>query len=289
MEIAGRKQAGKISKIGLIALDLDGTTLRSDRKIGERTREAMKCAMENGGHVVIATGRSLNSLPEEVLSVKGIEYAITCNGAKIARLSDQSILYTNYLSRSAVQRIMDFLKDFPNMVEVFVNGQAYAEREKLKNLEAYGIAGMSAEYVRKTRMPVDGLFDFLQEHQTEIENINVRLLRTDCKEKLWRKLEALGEITVTSSFRQNIELGGETTSKATAMLALADLLGVERSGIMACGDGLNDLAMLRAAGIAVAMGNSVPEVLAAADFVTEDNDHDGVGVAIEKFVLRGLD
>lgn len=278
------KEKEKTVKIGLIALDLDGTTLRSDRKIGARTREALRRAMESGVHVVIATGRSLHSLPEEVLSVHGIEYAITCNGAKIVRLSDRSILYTNYLSPSAVQRIMDFLKDYPNLIEIFVDGQAYVERGKLKDLEAYGVTGTSAEYVRETRMPVDGLFDFLWEHRTEIENINVRLLPTDCREKLWKRLEALGEITVTSSFRQNIELGGATTSKAAAMLALADLLGVAHGGIMACGDGLNDLAMLQAAGVAVAMGNSVPEVRAAADFITEDNDHDGVGVAVEKFV-----
>jgi len=54
---------------------------------------------------------------------------------------------------------------------------------------------------------------------------------------------------------------------------------------MACGDGLNDLAMLEAAGVAVAMGNGKPEVKEAADFITLDNEKDGVGIAIEKFAL----
>ena len=83
----------KKGEVGLIALDLDGTTLRKDRSIGERTRRALQTAAEKGVHVVIATGRSLLSLPQEALSIKGIEYAITSNGAKIVRLSDGELLY----------------------------------------------------------------------------------------------------------------------------------------------------------------------------------------------------
>ena len=71
--------------------------------------------------------------------------------------------------------------------------------------------------------------------------------------------------------------------------SLAELLrrmGLTRENLMACGDGWNDLPMLALAGLGVAMGNAVPEVKAAADFVTADNDHDGVGLAVEKFLLQ---
>ncbi len=281
-----RKKGENISgKVGLIALDLDGTTLRSDRQVGKRTSTALTEAARKGVHVVIATGRSLYSLPKEALEVEGIKYAITSNGAKIVRLADHEIIYSNCLSRSAVRRIAELLKKLPNVVEIFVDGQAYAERSKLKNLEKYGISGLSAEYVMNTRKPVDGIFEFMEEHIDEIENINVRLKAEDDKKTLWEMFEASGDVTVTSSFMQNIEIGGGTTSKASAVIALADMFGVPHGQIMACGDGLNDLAMLHAAGIAVAMKNSVQEVLETADFITEDNDHDGVGIAVEKFAL----
>ncbi len=275
----------KKGEVGLIALDLDGTTLRKDRSIGERTRRALQTAAEKGVHVVIATGRSLLSLPQEVLSIKGIEYAITSNGAKIVRLSDGELLYANCLLPETARKFAVLLEKMPNVVEIFIDGQAYVEKSKFDNLSQYGISGASAEYVLTTRKPVEGLFRLMEEHIEEIENINVRLKATDDKKNFWERFSALGGVTITSSFQQNIEIGGETTSKASAMLVLADFLGVAHDRIMACGDGLNDLAMLQAAGIAVAVQNSVKEVLAAADFVTEDNDHDGVGVAVEQLVL----
>lgn len=277
------KEAAK--RIGLIALDLDGTTLRSDRQVGERTERALTEAARRGVHVVIATGRSLHSLPQEALAVEGIRYAITSNGAKIVRLTDREIIYSNCIAPDAVRRICDILKKLPNVVEIFIDGQAYAEAGKLTDLGRYGIEGLSDEYVLSTRKPVDGLFEFMEEHIDEIENINVRLKASDDKKQLWQTFEKSGDVTVTSSFMQNIEIGGGTTSKANAMLTLADMLCVPHEGVMACGDGLNDLAMLRAAGLAVAMKNSVPEVLEIADFITEDNNHDGVGAAVEKFVL----
>ena len=55
---------------------------------------------------------------------------------------------------------------------------------------------------------------------------------------------------------------------------------------MACGDGWNDLPMIHYAGMGVAMGNAVPEVKQAAQYVTADNEHDGVGLAVEKFILE---
>lgn len=281
---AGARRSGK-SKIGLIALDLDGTTLRSDRRVGERTKAALTEAAKRGVHVVIATGRSLHSLPEEVLAVEGIKYAITSNGAKIVRLEDKEIIYSNCIAPEASRSIAEILKKLPNVVEIFIDGQAYAEAGKLRNLEKYGITGLSADYVMNTRRPVCGLFEFMEAHIEEIENINVRLKESDDKKALWELFERSADVTATSSFMQNLEIGGGTTSKANAMLALADMLGVEHSRVMACGDGLNDLAMLSAAGIAVAMKNSVPEVLEIADFVTDDNDHDGVGAAVEKFAL----
>ena len=101
---AGARRSGK-SKIGLIALDLDGTTLRSDRRVGERTKAALTEAAKRGVHVVIATGRSLHSLPEEVLAVEGIKYAITSNGAKIVRLEDN--LFKLYCTGGFAQHCRD--------------------------------------------------------------------------------------------------------------------------------------------------------------------------------------
>ena len=87
----------------------------------------------------------------------------------------------------------------------------------------------------------------------------------------------------TPFFLEVMPLGVE---KAASLELLLRTQGLFAENLMACGDGWNDLPMIRFAGLGVAMGNAVPQVKAAADYVTADNDHDGVGLAVEKFILR---
>ncbi len=88
---------------------------------------------------------------------------------------------------------------------------------------------------------------------------------------------------VSSSTPQNVEINHMDANKGRAVLALAEHLGLRRENTMAFGDGLNDLSMIRDAGIGVAMENACGEVLSAADYVTAHNDAHGVALAIEKF------
>lgn len=74
--------------------------------------------------------------------------------------------------------------------------------------------------------------------------------------------------------------------KSASLALLLKNMGLGPENLMACGDGWNDLPMIRYAGMGVAMGNAVPEVKQAAKYVTADNEHDGVGLAVEKFILE---
>ena len=94
-----------------------------------------------------------------------------------------------------------------------------------------------------------------------------------------------GPTEITTSLDSNLEINAPGVTKGSALLALAEHLGLARSQLMAMGDSGNDLAMLQAAGLGIAMGNATEEVKAAADAVSTDNNHDGVAVAIEKYVL----
>ena len=91
--------------------------------------------------------------------------------------------------------------------------------------------------------------------------------------------------TLTTSFDHNWEIGGKTTSKARALEELGKILGVEREEMMSFGDSPNDIPMIKAAGIGVAVGNAKDSVKEAADYVTLSNDEAGVARAVEKFVF----
>ena len=97
--------------------------------------------------------------------------------------------------------------------------------------------------------------------------------------------EFAGRLSIYRSapfFIETMPLGVE---KSASLALLLQRLGLRPADLMACGDGWNDEPMIRFAGMGVAMANAVPAVKAVADFVTADNDHDGVGIAVEKFIL----
>lgn len=272
--------------IKLIALDLDGTTLRKGSVLSEKTKATLEKAIKAGVHVVIATGRVFSALPEAIFDINGLEYVITSNGAHITRLKDMKRIYSNYPSGDAIGRVRDVLMDNrKHPIEVFTDGMAYIDREVYEDVRENGSDYMDANYIVRTRKPVERIYDFLDKNRSSIENINIHFREFEDKFALKEILEQEKEITVTSSMPHNLEIGGKTTSKASAIRELCSLLNIEEKNVMAAGDSPNDGAMIMAAGLGVAMGNAEEEVKAIADFVTLTNEEDGVAYAVEKFVL----
>lgn len=103
-----------------------------------------------------------------------------------------------------------------------------------------------------------------------------------------KRLEEL-DVVISGSIGSNLEMNAPGVHKGEGLLILGKLLGIEREEIMACGDGGNDLEMIKTAGLGVAMDNATDEVKAAADYITCSNEEDGVAKAIEKFVLNEKD
>lgn len=274
-------------QIKLIALDMDGTLLNERGVLSEESRRVLEQAMEQGIHVVIATGRVLSSLPGDVLSVPGIEFAITSNGANVVRLRDRATLYSNLIKRECVEEVIDILEAPDIMTEIFFNHDVYADKDCLDHLERFGImAEKSRNYVLSTRKPVESVTKLFRESNVQLESINLIFREEKRRREIRSRLETMKEITITTSMPNNIEIGGATTSKADGLAHLAELLGVKREQIMACGDSENDIAMLRYAGLSVAMGNAVPAVREAADVITGNNSEDGVAQAIRRYVFK---
>ena len=101
----------------------------------------------------------------------------------------------------------------------------------------------------------------------------------------WQEFEQTGLFELSGGIPENIEVNAKGVDKGRALLALAGRLGFSRGQTMACGDASNDIAMLRAAGLGVAMGNATPVAVAAADVQTDTNNNDGVAKAIRRWVL----
>lgn len=272
--------------IKLIALDLDGTTLNNDRVISRANRTALEEAIQRGVNVVIATGRTYSALPEDVFRIRGIQYVLTSNGAIITDLREKKAIYENCIAPTAVEQAVELLKQYEFMVEAFTEGQAYIEKSFYDNIKETRLSFRHVDYVLSTRQPVEGLYDFILAHKAHIENINVNFDDQKDRARMREVLSGLENTTLTTSFDHNLEIGGATTSKAAALRELEHILDVRPEEMMAIGDSPNDVAMLRLAGMPVAVGNAKDEVKAVAKYVTATNHEDGVAQAVRKFVLE---
>lgn len=273
--------------IRMIALDLDGTTMNSDNRLSDYNREALEDAIRSGIDVVVATGRTYNSLPKEVFTIEGLRYAVTSNGAFITDIITGECLRANYIRPDSLRQAIDVAKKYDIEIEVFCKGQAYdtadAHEEILKGNRPY----RNIEYIRTTRIPMDDLYSFIEAHDEYIENINFNFPSDERAEEIRPELEAIPHISTTSSLRLNIEVGGEGSTKSEGVKILMEELGHKRENVMSFGDAMNDIPMIEFAGFGVAVGNAWDVVKEAADYVAESNDEDGVGRTIRRFALSG--
>ncbi|HCU07484.1 MAG TPA: hypothetical protein DF480_00695 [Clostridiales bacterium] len=276
-----------LGKIKILAFDMDGTLLDEKGALSPVNEACILRAMEKGYYIVIATGRGYSAFPADVLGIEGIRYMISSNGAHIVDQHTHETIYSNLLTREAVEAAMPWIADPDLMREVFFHHQVYADRHCMEDLPRYGVlTEKSQNYVRTTRKPVEDAVALIREYADQLENINLLFPDREKRVRYWQELQEIKGLTVVSSMPYNIELGGATTSKATALKALAEMLGLSHDNIMSFGDSTNDAEMLAAAQVAVAMGNAVEELKEVADVITRSNAEDGVAYALDQ--LLGL-
>ncbi len=272
--------------IKMIALDLDGTTFNSKGQLTDRTKETLEKAAAKGVYVVVSTGRSYNSLPVAIKEVEGIAYAITSNGAHINHISTGLSVYDDYIHPENIERIIDVVNKYGCGLEVFIDGQAYIDAPTYRDIEVNGCEFRNADYILWSRKPVEDIAALMRENRHKIENCNFCFDGIDKLEEARPEIMEIPYAQITSSFKNNLEIGGPDTSKKTALVELMKRLDIKREELMCCGDAPNDIQMMELAGLGVAMGNAWGGAKDHADYVTDTNDNDGVAKAIEKFVLQ---
>lgn len=268
-----------------IALDLDRTTLNAQSRLSDGNRTALEHAASRGIHIVIASGRPLTSLPEDVLSVSGVEYAITSNGAAVYHLPSRTRLAHYTLPPDTVETILRFVSHTPCALETFVDGQAYAGADFLRDPVSFGAPPSSVAYFQRTRTPVEDLPAFLRIHAHQLDSLDLILPAGIAYSDLRCKLQPqLPDCYITSSVPHLLELSHKNAGKHTGVQVVAKALGISPGQIIAFGDGDNDADMLRCVGCGVAVANASPACLAAAHRMTGHHDADGVAEAIYQLI-----
>lgn len=277
-----------MNAVKLIALDLDGTLFNSQSQISAHNIDTIKKANEAGATVVISTGRPYSGLPFEQLKGSGIRFAITTNGSAIYEIESGKCLFEEAMDEDIILPILDFLLTKDIHMDAFIGGKGYtpvqcvAAGQKLANPPAL------KHYILNTRVRVDNLPLFIHENQLKVQKMTLNFYPEGDvfkdREEVRKYLESNPAVTTVSGGYNNLEFTRADVNKGVGLQKMAQLLDIPVAQTMVVGDTENDLAIIRAAGVGVAMGNATAAVKSAADYITTSNDEDGVAAAIAHFL-----
>ena len=269
-------------KSKILFVDLDATLLCDDKTISERNRKAIQRMLEEGHYFVIATGRSVESARYAVqglgLTMPGC-YMMAFNGAVIYDCSADRVMLKKSLGIEVVQELFDKAKRAKIYAQTY-NNVGVITTKHTKELDFYH---------KRSHMSyklTNHVFDLLDEEPPKV--LLVRLEDDDKLEKFQRANEkwAKGKCTSFFSCKEYLEYCPVDTDKGTGVDYLLKLLNIPRASSVAVGDEQNDIPMIHAAHIGVAMQNGTKAIKDAADFVTEnDNNHDAIAEVIERFIF----
>ena len=275
-----------MQQIKMIGLDLDGTLLNTKKELTDHTRRVLAEAINAGILVLMATGRPFTGIPEELRTFPGIHYALTSNGARVLDTDHNKILIEQLLPMESAKKALRIFEKYDTLSEIYFDGQGYADAAKLDNVGKYHHDPNMWNYVRTTRIAVPDIWDVIAKENRNMDKVQALFANMDERAAAWKELSELKELELVGSLSYNIEINAAGVNKGTALVALGKMLGIPRESIMACGDGDNDVHLLREVGFGVAMANAQPQVKEAAYYITASNDEDGVACAIEKFALH---
>jgi Cof subfamily protein (haloacid dehalogenase superfamily) len=267
--------------IRLVALDLDGTLFGDDLIVSPANRAAIAAAQARGVHVTLATGRMFRSARVHAATLNITTPLICYQGALVQDPVSEEVLFHRPVAQALALEVIALLEEWGLYPNVYLNDKLYTSELNP------GTAYYSHVNGDLPIHPVGDLSAFLRQEggdPTKLSTVLGNEERTERTVALLR--EHFGErLYAVKSHPRFAETVNPRCDKGVALAMLAERLGVAQAETMAIGDGSNDLALLRWAGIGVAMGQAHAEVRAHADYVTGTLAEDGVAAAFERFVL----
>lgn len=270
----------------LIAMDMDGTLLTTEKKVTECSKNVLKKAADAGVKLVVCTGRIYTSAMVYAKLIGTKAPIIASNGAYIREKDSNEIIYSKTLSRDEVYYIIKTAKSFGFYPHIFTNNTIFSEKliYSSKNYTKW-----NEDLPQEERIMieiVDDLYKVVEEKDGQILKV---VIMSEEIEKIAEFKNQVGkelDVSMVASWYNNVEIMAKGTSKGNAVKVLSEHYGIPREEIICIGDNENDLSMIEFAGMGIAMGNAEEEVKKAADYVTDTNENDGVAKAIEKFILN---
>lgn len=269
--------------IKLIAIDLDGTLLNSNKEISPFNKEVLKKAKNEGIKVVLCTGRPIMGVQdylEELDLLNEDDYCITFNGGLVQKTKTGEIVASKVHSLDDVTYMYHQLNKVNLPVNIIDTNWVYEPTYPKNNESYYPKLNAKLPFLSKE-------IDMFEKTHTFNKAVvcfeNAQLLDTQMA-KLPKTMYE--RFSIFKSQHILYEIMPKQVNKGFGIRMLCDLLNIKREEVFAAGDQANDIEMIEYAGFGTAMGNAIDELKQVAKSITDTNDNDGVGKAILKLLNK---
>lgn len=265
----------------LIAFDMDGTLLNSEKKITPSTAEAVRRAMAQGILVVFNTGRCMAEL-REYFSVLNVPYINSVSGALVLDRQTQQTVYSNALPVDVVTRILETVVSEDIMIHLLIQ-QSVVQRDCIPRMEHYHM-GVYRPMYEKVADKWDNLYAQYLTDPFPVPKINLYHTSLDARADTRRKILAQNlPVEMVDAETCSLEISSRGIDKGIGLEKLCSHLNLSMSEVVVVGDADNDAGAMKRAGLSIAMGNANDRIKSIADALVSDNDHDGCREALERF------
>ncbi|MBD5086287.1 MAG: HAD family phosphatase [Clostridiales bacterium] len=272
-------------KYKAIFCDFDGTIYRDDHTISQTNKDAIRKYVEAGGKFVVSTGRLFSAIYPKVLELNLDKEVIVYQGAGIYDIKTKEQIFGQYFNREEAIRALKYVEAMGDdyVPLVYINDTCHTQKKTDYVEEFVKICNIS---YKTTGVP---LSEYVANCKDKPVKVIVLMQSELCDAFVTKGKEDFPNLAFMRSHVCIVEIITKGINKGLAISWLCERYGIPIEDTIAMGDSENDIAMIEAAGLGVAMGNAMPLVKQSADYIADTNDNDGVAKVIYKFCLNGED
>ena len=269
----------------LIAVDMDGTLLQSDKTIHHDSITDIQAAVEKGIQIVYCTGRALPELQSYVEILPMVRYAVCYSGAIVYDYKENRCICRTEIEQGYIEKIIETAEKYKAMVHFLTEKESIVASADVTHMKDFHMGVYQTMFMEVTR-PVEDMREEGKLHNS-LAKINIYFRSAKERSRGYEELKHL-PLTFTLAEETSLEMTAQYVTKATGLQHLAEYLNMPISQVAGIGDADNDRDMLSKVGFSVAMGNASDDMKSHCDFITKDNDHNGVGEAIQYIMSNQL-
>lgn len=288
----------------LVAIDLDGTLLNSYGEISNKNIETIKKAKEKNVEIVLASGRPIVSVKNLANQIGANNYMICGNGAITYDIQNEKIIYDRFLEKSKVLQIVKICEENSIFYSIYTKDTILTKNLNYNVLFFYKENEGKPDEKKTDISIIQNIEEYIQKRKEE-DYLKITICDGDKAvfENIIRKLKTVGNVEVLDvehMSRKKIKNGNDeflieyfyteitntNVDKWAALENLINILGIKKEEVITIGDNVNDVLMVKNAGLGVMVENAATYIKENADFIAKDNDSDGVAQTIEKFILK---